>query len=580
MRTAIATEMESQDAKEGELLPAIEAFAGFMQALDRSALDRVEAFTSGANEASASQAAVADKLEALKLGVAEGQHQAAAVQAEVAEASQSLLGQIDDQLAATSRMLTEKQSALETVLHDVEQVASRLSLLAVNASIEAARAGEAGVAFAVVAKEVQRLANQALDQARRAAGLIDISDVIAAQDGAIAVSRAAAENTNTAVEEGFDAIGNAFARTGETLDQVLGHAGTMARSMNEAMDAIEHRLSWSVERSGELQQALSSGTEREAQAAIQGTLARDGIPFAPGFDRLDDILLRGKIRVAIEPAFIGLSFRLAEDEPLIGMDVDYAKALANHLGVDCEFVEAPWDTLTELLHIGPAPGQAPADIVLSALPPDPSYRGVAYSETYTYLHWVLARRYGDTRINGIDDLEGMTVGIINDPGAYQVLEAAGLRWPENANVPGGRVILKSLTAYSDQSRIHDCLADGDVDAFGVDLPIYHWACNDPQSRWHGKIEICTGNLPADPYYYVVAAQAEPSSYRLLHEVNQFIRGYLGSPEREAIERKWQGKPVPGNLRYVDEPGGLMGEPDLARLWHAANPTSPRIALDQ
>ena len=544
-------------------------FLGLISALDRSALDALASLTGGSNESSSSQFALDEMLTELRSDVGGGLVRARTIQSDVERSSEQMLEDMSSRLKETSRMLAEKQTALETVLRDVEQVASRLSLLAVNATIEAAHAGEAGAAFAVVAQEVQRLANQALDQSRRAADLIDISAVLEAQSDAVATSQAAAEKTRAAVGDGFGHITATFERSQSALDGIVRHSETMARSMSAAVGKASGQLDWSTTRSEEALALLEAGDQHGARQGIERLLKRDGIPFQPDFDRLEAIRQRGIIRVAIEPDFVGLSFRTAPGEALQGLDVDYAQALARHLGVRCEFVEAPWDTLTELLHTGPAPANAPADIVLSALPPDGSYREVAWSETYTYLHWVLARRVGDNEVTSPADLDGKTLGIINDPGAYQVLESLGIRWPENESVPGGKVRLKALIGYSDQSRIHDCLADGDVDAFGVDLPIYHWACTDPNSPWHGKIEICSGNIPDVPYYYSVAVLDAPSSASLLAEINTFIADYLQTPEREAIERKWQGVPISHTLSYRDEPGGLKGEADLTGDWRAA-----------
>ena len=175
----------------------------------------------------------------------------------------------------------------------------------------------------------------------------------------------------------------------------------------------------------------------------------------------------------------------------------------------------------------------------------------------------MARRRGDARIARIEDLHGKIVGIINDPGAFDVLEAAGVRWAANRDLAGGRIVLANLVAYSDQTRIHDCLADGAVDAFCVDLPIYHWAANDPASPWAGRIEVVPGNLAADLYYYTAAVAAEPASLSLLGAINRFIADFLPTPERRAIELRWQGTVHTSTRCYRDEPGNLIGEAELA-----------------
>ena len=173
---------------------------------------------------------------------------------------------------------------------------------------------------------------------------------------------------------------------------------------------------------------------------------------------------------------------------------------------------------------------------------------------------------------GVGDLEGKVLGCINDPAAFATLEAAGLRWAANMDKPGGKVNLANLIAYTDQSRIHDCLAERAVDAFAVDKPIYHWACTGADSPWHGKIECLPVDLAPEPWYYAVGVADDPSSHALLQAVNQFIAWFKTQPERAEIERRWQGEIVSGRMTYRDEPGSL---PDPARPRDRRRPTSGR-----
>jgi ABC-type amino acid transport substrate-binding protein len=353
------------------------------------------------------------------------------------------------------------------------------------------------------------------------------------------------------------------------MSRQLEEIGENNRVIHEAVGAgadASRRVTAKATWCRDLSESIGHAVHDRGTAGLADILTRHHIISDPAYDRLDDVLDRGLVRIAIEPAFIGLSFRLNPNEHLRGLDVDYAVAFSRWLGVRCQFVTHPWDCCIELLDFGRRSGEPPVDLVWTALPPSASYENVAFSEPYTHLAYVLARRAGDERMQSLRDLEGRVLGCINDPAAFATLEEAGLRWRANAERPGGKVRLANLIAYGDQSRIHDALADGAVDAFSVDHPIYYWACTAPESKWRGRIEILPGNIARTPWHYAVGVKAEPSSYRLLAKVNEFIRWFARQPDRLAIERAWQGEPLISNRSYRDEPGNLKGEPDLREMY--------------
>lgn len=484
---------------------------------------------------------------------------------------ETIAGSIKQRLDDSTRALQDKGTRAARVLQSIAGIGGKVRMLAMNARIEAARAGEHGQGFAVVANEVGTLANHTLKQAAEAAEALDFSDIFTILETTVADVAAELAQLQDLTEHSLGDLETMLSGIAANVDDIASHNGVI-REMIDLGNATRTRtmdkMSWVGDELGELSACLGAPAGRRLEH-LQELAQRQRLVLAPGFDRLADIKARGTLRVGVEPRFVGLSFRRTLGAELEGLDVEYARAFARFLGVRCEFVEHSWDQLTELLVAGRHPGEPPVDVVWSALPPSAAFAGVAYSDTYTWLPFVLARRCGDERIRTLADLGGKVLGVINDPGAFAVLEAAGVRWQANATKPGGRVMLANLVAYSDQSRIHDCLANGIVDGFCVDLPIYHWACTAPDSPWHGKIEIIGGNLAPQPYYYAVGVAAEGASYHLLKAINTFLASFRTSPERAALERKWQGAITEGRVGYRDEPGNLPGEAELTAMAQAS-----------
>lgn len=463
---------------------------------------------------------------------------------------------------------TQIVSTAETsrkLLATIISVAQETRVLALNARLEAARAGEAGRSFTVVANEVARLADRSRHVASEASKSLDFEGVTknfgAASDRIVECLEGLDKTLDTDRDETARAIGDVKRHIAE-IAAYQGLVAEMLGASQSASENVDDKLSRMVR----LLTSVASAVENEAALPALSSIARAShIVQDPDWDRLSDIRRRGAVRIAIEPSFMGVSFRLKPGAELMGLDVDYARAFAKWLGVRCEFVEHSWSGLTELLYTGRAPSEEPVDLVWSALPPDSSYYGIAYSETYTWLPFVVCRRPGDQRIGSFRDLSGKTVGVINDPAALGVLEVAGARWAQNAGKPGGSVRLQSLIAYSDMSRIHDALADGIVDAFIVDRPIFHWASIAPESPWRGRIEVLPQNVHSRYLHYAAAVAAEPASLTLLEAINSFIRSFRTSEERRSIEIKWQGEAINSELSYRDEGTNLMGEDELRAL---------------
>jgi len=392
---------------------------------------------------------------------------------------------------------------------------------------------------------------------------VQLTDLQGELDRLIERTRDALANVSRAVEETNAKLHQTFSRTTAEVDTMAESFGRWTEVLSGIRTASERARAKDEWVRTLLMRAIAAWGAGDPNAAFGELLQAEAIQADPAFDRLMEVKRRGTLRVAIEPDFKGLSFR-GPRGAFTGLDVEYAEAFGKWLGVAVEFVPQPWDLCAELLHAGRRRGEMECDVVWSALPPNARWLGVAYSEPYTYLRYVLARRVGDTRIGGAGDLGGKVLGCINDPAAFATLEAAGLRWAANLDKPGGKVKLGNLVAYTDQSRIHDCLAEKAVDAFAVDKPIYHWACTGAESPWRGRIECLPVDLAPEPWYYAVGVADDPASHGLLKAVNEFIAWFKNRPERAEIEKRGQGEIVAGRMTYRDEPGNLKGEAELAK----------------
>ena len=117
-------------------------------------------------------------------------------------------------------------------------------------------------------------------------------------------------------------------------------------------------------------------------------------------DLLDKIQEAGVIVVGTEGTYSPNSYH-DENGDLVGFDVDVARGVADHLGVDIQFVEAEWDSLFASMDSGRV------DIVVNEVEySDERAEKYDFSEPYTYVHGALLTAEDNTDITGFDTLAG------------------------------------------------------------------------------------------------------------------------------------------------------------------------------
>lgn len=142
--------------------------------------------------------------------------------ASVAESSKSEMAG----MVSTMERISETSSMIESIIGEIEDIASQTNLLSLNAAIEAARAGDAGKGFAVVAEQIRNLAEQ---------------------------SARAAVNTKELIEGSvneIDAGTKAALKTAEVLDGVVASVKDIAGSSKALSENIKVQVE-SIEQANE-----------------------------------------------------------------------------------------------------------------------------------------------------------------------------------------------------------------------------------------------------------------------------------------------------------------------------------------
>lgn len=152
------------------------------------------------------------------------------------------LGEIREKLSAEQESLTELSGAISQVngyadsitniIEQIDDIAFRTNILAINAAVEAAAAGENGRSFAVVADEVRALAQRSSEAAKSTETLIK-KTVSALSGGAKIAGR-----TVGILNEAVACADNA----GEQLDGVKAAVSEYVSAANAAVEALSHSI--------------------------------------------------------------------------------------------------------------------------------------------------------------------------------------------------------------------------------------------------------------------------------------------------------------------------------------------------
>lgn len=182
-------------------------------------------------------------------------------------------------LAGQFALLREKAGSIGAVVTTIGKVADQTNLLSLNAAIEAEKAGAAGQGFAVVAREIRRLA----DQSAQATG--DIEEIIREVQGAVAAGTTGMERFTGEVKRHAGEVARIGGNLGTVISTVQEFAplcGTVnegVRAQAAAAGQIDAAMTQLAESARQSQEAAASltavaGQLTDAARELQGEVSR------------------------------------------------------------------------------------------------------------------------------------------------------------------------------------------------------------------------------------------------------------------------------------------------------------------
>jgi len=130
------------------------------------------------------------------------------------ETTMRQLAEATNAVAARLGIISEKANNINTIVVTITKVADQTNLLSLNAAIEAEKAGEYGLGFAVVAREIRRLADQT------AVATLDIEQMVKQMQSSVSTGVMEMDKFAAEVGRSIEDVASISTQVGQIIQQV------------------------------------------------------------------------------------------------------------------------------------------------------------------------------------------------------------------------------------------------------------------------------------------------------------------------------------------------------------------------
>jgi len=130
------------------------------------------------------------------------------------ETTMRQLAEATNSIAARLGVISEKANNINNIVVTITKVADQTNLLSLNAAIEAEKAGEYGLGFAVVAREIRRLADQT------AVATLDIEQMVKQMQSSVSTGVMEMDKFAAEVGRSVEDVANISTQVGQIIEQV------------------------------------------------------------------------------------------------------------------------------------------------------------------------------------------------------------------------------------------------------------------------------------------------------------------------------------------------------------------------